>query len=256
MRSLVVMVVALGLAVPVAAFAGGPAAAPSVADPAWSVADYVKAGVPDPDHTWSAQELARAATVIVREAASHPERLPGYRSARSGAVFARLVEVPPDDPAQPIAARVKDGLDRFKALGSLTRPYGLTIHGTPSRDAIELAGAMLRSQAVLMHLTEAFLDSLGSDGRTAARMAGYRRLQGDVAAMATGVLTLVEQAGVAIDDRRAMVQHVAAVLPSTFPHFIPEHQRAARDQIAALVNATTGPLHDDLVAVQRALPAP
>src|SRR4051794_24919887 len=116
----------------------GPRGAPPEA---WGTADYVAAGVPDPGHAWSSAELTKASAAIAAAAADHDDRLPRFRGARSGAVFARLLEAPADDATRPVAPRLGEHLARYEALNQVQKPY---VHGlaTPTREQVELAGAL------------------------------------------------------------------------------------------------------------------
>jgi hypothetical protein len=224
---------------------------------AWGTADYVAAGVPDPGHAWTDVEVVTASHAIQRESADHRERLPRYRGAKSGAVFARLVEAPaPDDPAIAIVERFKGHMERGEALNALSKLYGFGRNPVPSRDEIELFGAMLREMATEMALIDPFLASLGPDGRTPARLGGLEQARRGAGGMVTGALMIVDGAGLALDDKRALVQHLTPALPSLFAQLLPDTQHDVRGRLAALVDATDGPLHDDLVAAQRALPPP
>src|SRR5580704_15216011 len=73
-----------------------PAAAPAKAaadaptDQSLTTEQYVELGLPAPDRPWTGEEMTQAAEVLSRIAAGGAERLPRYRSERSGEVFARL----------------------------------------------------------------------------------------------------------------------------------------------------------------------
>ena len=57
---------------------------------AWGVDDYAKAGL-SVDKPWTAAEHVQAASVLKDVTAGHRDRLPRFRGAKSGAVFAQLI---------------------------------------------------------------------------------------------------------------------------------------------------------------------
>jgi hypothetical protein len=52
---------------------------------------YIERGLPAPDRTWSAEDLAQAAKVLGSFKAAEYANLPRYESPKSGAGFSRMV---------------------------------------------------------------------------------------------------------------------------------------------------------------------
>src|SRR5262245_5854529 len=66
----------------------------------WDTNDYAAAGI-GIDKPWGVAELGTAALRLEQVAKDHRERLPRFRGAKSGAVFAKLVADLADDSSRP-----------------------------------------------------------------------------------------------------------------------------------------------------------
>jgi hypothetical protein len=244
---------ALVLVVLLACSKGG--SQPAAVVEAWSVADYQKAGL-DISKPWHGDDFTHAAEVITSAAGEHRERLPHFRGAASGAVFAKLLEDLPDDSAQPITQRYQEHLKRYLAINTISKLY---IEGhmlVPPREYIELLGALLREATVETRDTDAFLATFGPDDPSReVRLGGLAKMKTGFGMMLQGAFLVVANLQVPEDDRVALVTHVTAALPTLFPIAPAGTQQAIRQQVATLASTLPpGRLHDAVVAAQRALP--
>jgi hypothetical protein len=202
-------------------------------------------GLPNPDHIWSNRELTAAAAFL----ASRPGRLPVYPSA----VFARLVEALPDRPDATPEQLIPTHMERYDSLKAIAKLYMTPI---PRRESIELLGALLREAVVLEGALAPFLASLGpNDPQRDVRMEGLKKWHVGTTGMAMGALLVADDRRVPREDRRAMVSYLRRALPALYPGFPATDQQWIRRQLAALIAAVgPGPLYEELVAAQRALP--
>jgi len=115
---------------------------------AWGVADYAAAGLRI-DQPWTADDYTAAATTLQRIAVDHRERLPRFHGAKSGAVFAKLVMDPPDDPSATINKRFIAHATHAGALDALMHLYLPNQYDIPPREWIELIGAEMREASYL-----------------------------------------------------------------------------------------------------------
>lgn len=233
--------------------------ATAAADPpgdAWTTGDYVKAGLPDPGHAWTSAELGAAVVVITKVSAGVPERLPSFRGAQSGAVFARLVAPTLVDPSGDVRVRfvaLFDGEEAHHALMKLYSPAHPL--DAPSRELIETFGALFDDYARLEPLLQPFLASFGaSDPKHANRVAGMMKIWVGLGEMIAGAIMIADQKSVPVADRVAMLDYVAHVTAIGFVHLDADHQHRIRDSVAKLHAATTGPLHDAAARVLQTLP--
>jgi len=211
---------------------------------AWGTADYVAAGVPDPGHAWSNAELVKAGTAITAAADGHEDRLPRYRGARSGAVFARLIEAPADDATRPVALRLGEQLARYQTLNDVQKRY---LHGlaTPSREQIELAGALLHESVTMMALVDPFLATFSADDPSLeTRRNGLATFRRGSADLLYGAVMVADDRRPPTEDRVAMLRHVAETIGPLWPALPVPRRDEIRAYLVKLSEATTGALHD------------
>jgi hypothetical protein len=222
---------------------------------AWGVEDYAKAGIAV-DKPWGAAEFKNALDVLRPAVDGHRERLPRYRGAKSGAVFAKLVTDLPADADRPITDRFGLHYEHYDAVNQISKLYIVDLMAVPTREWMELMGALMREAAVLVTLSDDFIASFGPDDpKRQVRLDGLAKMKSGFGQMLRGGVLIAADLRVPEADRIAMVEHVTAVLPVLFPHVMPETQQAIRDHLAKLVAAVpAGKLHDAVVAAQKALP--
>lgn len=222
---------------------------------AWGVGDYASAGLAI-DKPWSAADHVHAAEVLKEQATGHRDRLPRYRGAKSGAVFAKLVEPLPPDADQPLAARFAAHVQRGDAANQLSHLYAENEWAPPTREWVELMGVALREAAILAPLADPFLASFGpEDPSRQVRLDGLAKMKRGYGMMMLGGLMVGGDTRVPEEIRIAMVDHVAAALPVLFPITPAETQGQIREQAKKLVdNLPKGALRDAVIAAQKATP--
>jgi hypothetical protein len=222
----------------------------------WGTRDYVAASVPDPGRPWSSAELQQAVDAIARAAADHLERLPRHHSARSGPVFARLIEERPDEQTAPIGIRIAAHGERFGALGQAFKLYGDGVSRPPVREQIELTHAMLREAMAIGALSDPFLATFRADDPSlAVRRDGLAKLYVGVGEILLGSILVSADLRVPQADRLVLLRYVADAALSLFPKVPAKLQESIRTTLAKLIEGTTGELHDAAVRVQRLIGA-
>lgn len=221
----------------------------------WTTADWVQAGVPDPGHAWTADELDVAVKAIQKAVSADRHRLPAFHGNRGGAVFARVVSPAADDPNAELRAR-------FPKLGVALEAHRAFVHLYPvdalepaTREAIEAFGAMFDDYARIEPLADPFMATFGSDDATLpVRQSALDKMQAALAVMIHAALLVGADARAHIADRVALVDYVGRVLPVAFPHFAADAQAQIRSDLNILLHRTTGDLHDAVAADLRLVP--
>jgi hypothetical protein len=222
---------------------------------AWGVSDYESAGI-DIDKPWTDVDFVHAANVLAQVTAGHRERLPRYRGAKSGAVFAKLIESLPPDDDKPIGERFIVHSERSEAANQTSKLYLENAYAVPTREWIELMGVVLREATMLTSNTDAFLASLGPDDpQRETRLQGLAKMHTGYGTMLLGGLLVAGDARVREADRVALVKYVTAAIPVLFPPAPGEMQTQIRDQAMRLVEKLPeGELRTAVIAAQAALP--
>ncbi len=219
---------------------------------AWDVADYAKAGLVI-DKPWHPDDLTTAATVLKEQCSDHRERLPHFRGAKSGPVFAKLLAPLADARAASTSDQFAVHAQRGEALNQLSKLYTENLLAAPSREFIEVMGTYLGEAATLAVTADAFVATFGSDDpKHRARLDGLAQMKHGYGEMLRGGLLIAEDTRVPEQDRRAMLGYVSAVMPKLLPFADPATQQTIRDNLAKQAE-TQGPLHEGFVAVQQAL---
>ncbi|HEX5064456.1 MAG TPA: hypothetical protein VFV99_34005 [Kofleriaceae bacterium] len=222
---------------------------------AWGVADFEREGL-HVDKPWTTDDFTQAQAVLERVSKDHRERLPRYRGAKSGAVFAKLVTELPEDATQSIGDKFIAHANRVDALNQISKLYMLNAMAVPPREWIELMGAILREAVVLTQTSEPFLASFGPDDpKRENRLAGLARMKEGYGQMLLGSFLVADDKRVPEADKIALVQYATAALPVLLPASTPDAQSKIREVLAKeQAGVPAGPLHDAIVAANKALP--
>jgi len=224
-------------------------------DEAWGVADYEREGL-HIAKPWAADDYTNALVVLERVTKDHRDRLPRYRGAKSGAVFAKLAQDLPDDPAQSINDKFMTHANRADALNQISKLYMVNALDVPPREWIELMGAMLREAAVLTQTSEPFIASFGlDDPKRENRLAGLAKMKDGYGQMLLGCFLIADDKRVPETDKIALIHYATAVLPVLLPASTPDAQSKIREVLSKeQAGFPAGPLHDAIVAANKALP--
>jgi hypothetical protein len=216
---------------------------------AWSVDDYVKAGVPAPDHTWSPDEHEAALAALARETKGHRDRLPHKDGPKSGAVFARIAEQPagPSPGADATQTFMVHGR-RFEATNQISKLYTVDEWQTATPEFVALTGVMLREAAILMVAAPAFLATFPADDPTRpAREDGLAKMRSGWGTMLLGGLLLCADTRIAEPARISLARDLRTVFDGLYASAEPATQELIRKQLAQLHDKLSdGPLRQAL----------
>jgi hypothetical protein len=193
---------------------------------AWSTADYVKAGVPAPDHTWSMAEHKTALDVLTKETTGHRERLPHRGGAKSGAVFERIVEPSPAGDELIVHA------ERFEVLNQVSKLYVADEKAVGATESYAITGRLLHEALALEVSAEAFLATFAADDPTrAAREAGFAKMREGWSEMLLGCLMMVSDYRAPEAAAVGLSRDLAAVLPTLYPRAEPGTKAKIKAQL-------------------------
>ncbi|HEX8913966.1 MAG TPA: hypothetical protein VF796_16575 [Humisphaera sp.] len=247
---LALALVALGLAgacdgPPAGSPPQGPAPAAAAAirrveDRSLAADEYVALGVPSYDRGWLADDMSRAASVL---AAQNPATLPRYGSARSGAVFDRIVSAdnlrPLRDRSIAINLRLPQAATLQQSLNQLTKTYlaAYAAGGVGGDELVELSGAVLRSSREVFELAEEFMGTLSpTDPKYAARMHGLETVRQGMAQIVSGTLTTLGEAAVySVEARVRLVGYCRETLPYMVAHLSPPSKAEVLSRLDRMV---------------------
>jgi hypothetical protein len=219
------------------------------ADGEWTDKDYVAAGVPALDHRWNNAELVKAVETIT----SNTGHLPHYKGA-GHATFARIIEAKLEDRKTSVNERFAWHLERLKALDDLAKLY-VPNSVVDSREMAELLGGVIVEAQGLQALTKAVVASFGpNDPQHEARMQGIATMRNGWTSMFVGTLQFASDTRVSEADRRLLVSYVERALPTVMHELDAADTKQVRDQLeTTMTTVATGPLHADLVALQKSI---
>lgn len=224
------------------------AAMPVVQDQSLTTEEYVQAGMPKPDQAWTGKEYAAAAKVLERLAAE-PEKLPRWKSAKSGAVFDRLIQR--DYLSGLFDERVS--LDkRFEIFESFWPAFrtilfvyvqALQQGHKYDRECVELAAVTLYFARGSTEVADAKFKTISkTDPNYATREGGYRKMKNGINGMVLGLLiTLGEKNYYRDEARLSLATHLKAELPGLFRHLTPETKKEHREKLETLIGQESNP---------------
>lgn len=214
--------------------------------------EYIQKGLPASDREWSSPEAERAMKALTALAADDPRQLPHFESARSGIVFARMVN--PDnlalsrDQSLPLSARLTDAMNSLQATNQILKLYlrevvaGSSIY---ARDLIELVGYQLHVVVELTSLADEMALTIPKDDPNYdARMKGFDQMRSGLATMVSGsLLTLTERAVYSKADRVALMGHLKRTLPSIMPRLTEASRLDLQARVRELAEDQSNDLH-------------
>jgi hypothetical protein len=164
-----------------------------------SLEDYIAAGMPAHDRTWSSADMEKAFKVL-QEVAKDKRCLPRYGSDRSGKLFDRITSernlILYHDPSIPLTTRFPTYAQYTEALNGISKLYG-SVTATDTGfgpDMVEIMGAGLRSVRTCLKLVDEKVETFDkSDPRHAARMAALEQMKRGMATMIAGCLQTVDE---------------------------------------------------------------
>ncbi|WP_417387074.1 hypothetical protein [Gimesia sp.] len=196
--------------------------------------EYIEAGVPAGDRSWTGNDMAKAAEILAGIAQQDRSKLPRYQSQNSGEMFKRLTADDNLDSYRnqtlPLQQRLPDGINYMQSSNQILKLYLTAFKQQEVGDSelVELIGAQLRVSAVMMTLVNEFLPSLNKDNPDyPARMEGLKRMKNGLATIVAGSLqTLTESQ----TYRPSELKRLIGYMQLTFPTLLPEVPESSRDE--------------------------
>ena len=207
------------------------------ADRSLTTAEYVKAGFPAPDRTWTGTEALEAAKLLAVIAEKQPSSLPRADSPRSGKMFARMVAPQPyDGPPSSLPGRTGMAFLHVSALNEMYKVYlaALERKATGEVEVVELLGASLRAMVRMVSLSDLDLTTLERAPDYRERAASLAQAKAGLATMAVGAVQALGTSGGTVlgsEARGRLVACLVEVVPR-LPWHIPP---AALQEIVARI---------------------
>ena len=209
------------------------------ADELLTIDDYIRAGVPSHDRTWSGDDMRRAADALTRLAKSNAANLPRYEGARSGAVFARLVADDNLDLSRnrsiPIDQRLPNASQLMRSTNQILKVYlaASTRRTIGGSELVELMGAQLRTSSVLFQMVNEMLPTLDKKAPSyQVRMSGLEQMKNGVALVVFGCLQTLTESH---PYRTSELKRLTGYLQETSPQILPELSTANFSEVVVRV---------------------
>ncbi len=221
------------------------------ADKSLTVEQYIKAGVPAHDRSWSGDDMARAASVFMGISEKDASQLPRYKSESSGKAFERLTADSNFDMYRdlslPVDHRFPDAMTYMQAFNQVFMLYFSAFNrdAVGGSELIELSNVQLRMSVVMINLTEEVLPSLDKDDPSfPTRMNGLKQMKGGMASIVAGSLqTLTESHAYRTSDLKRFAGYLEATLPDILPE-LPDGSQT--ETLARLESFLDDPKMEDL----------
>lgn len=238
-------------------------------DTSWPVADYVRLGMPDPGRFWTPVDYHNCRDVLLSLDRTNRAALPRMDSAKSGPVFARLVNATNllvlTERTLPTPVRIRlfyALLNRFPAFEDI---YKLSILDTRfHREAIELDHVFLRlarmaiefdghalllgpgeNAEIVFHYSEAFYSNAdlllnkGPREVTVHRSNQFNLLSSQCTSIITRQLPwLADGTGLADAERLSAARYLRQDLPFLWKHMSPGNQQSIMQDLKAIIPRT------------------
>lgn len=194
---------------------------PQPDDKSLPLEEYLDAGMPAHDRSWSGDDIAKAASTLQAIAQKEPTHLPRYGSERSNKLFKRLIAdenlAPYRDRSLPLGQRLPDALTYMESSGQLLQVYliAFTQKAVGDSELIELLGAQLRVSVVMTELANELLPTLDkNDPSYPVRLQGIQQMKNGMATVVAGSLqTLTEFNNYRTSELKKFAGYLEATLP-------------------------------------------
>ena len=205
------------------------------ADKSLTLAQYIQAGMPAHDRSWTAADMATATDVLNALALKDTGHLPRYQSERSGKAFARLTADGNLDfyrnRALPITQRLPDAIGYMQSNLQILNAYTSTVsqQAVGGSEVVELVGAQLRIAVVMIQLVNEFLPTLDKNDPTyPTRLEGLKKMRNGFAITIAGTLEMLTESHT---YRTSELKRLIGYLRSTLPDILPELPAGSRAEV-------------------------
>lgn len=229
-------------------------------DESLAVDAYVRAGVPSPDRPWTGVDYQQASAALISVAKTDPRHLPRFRSARSGAVFAKITApenfVSMSEASSAASIRLPDLLRAIEGLRTIQILYfNAPFTSVDLRDEmIELMAVSLEADLDVFAVMPSFLESLPPGERaTPARTAGLQQAEKGLQQQVAGTVVSLRDPSFTPEMRARLASHLARLLPRTKPHLPPSQWLEVQVSVAKASESTGTELGSALEVLSRVI---
>lgn len=238
-----------------------------IPDKSLTANEYIALGMPAHDREWAARDMAAAVSTLKVLASQSPEQLPRFGSAKSGAVFARIVTADNlkfcQSRSLPLEARFPQALEYSISQNEILKIYlsARVADKVTGNEIVELMGAQLRGVQVQLRLLDEYLPTLSrEDPKYAVRMAGHVQMRQGFATMVSSVIVMLTETNVYDAAMRSrLLEHSRATFPDIVARLAePSQQEILKrlDELAAdtdvqELQAGIGSLRDEVRAATK-----
>lgn len=214
------------------------------ADESLTLEEYLAAGLPAHDRSWSGHDALRAAAALEKLSQGAPQRLPRSGSIRSGTLFARLVS-PQNlelhrNPLFPLGQRLPDALNWTQAAAQLQMLYANAANQGAVGDSenVELLGLQFRLAALMVGVVDELLPTLDpSDPTYSVRMQGLDMMRSGMAQQVSGGLTtLTELNFYRVSELKRLLGYMQTTYPVIFTALTDSSRTEAKVRLQGFCN--------------------
>lgn len=230
------------------------------ADQSLTQAEYLSAGVPAVDRTWSGDDMQRASKAL--SALAQQGKLPRYGSARSGLVFARMTAAENLDMVRDTTAssNVDPTLAYFTATNDLLQVYlaGFQKDQIGDTELVELMGFEFRTAVLLLDMVARSQRSLKpTDGNYQQAMNGVARMKNGLAMVAAGsITTLGERTSFRTSERLRLLGYMKETFPAMLAPLSPDARAEVLTRLEGMAADTAlAPLRPGIMDLAAAIRA-
>lgn len=202
-----------------------------------------------------ADDMKNVADILHAMQAEQPNQLPRFESAKSGALFARIIS--PDNliffrhQSLPLESRFPLGIAFMQAQSSILKTYlsAFLKNQCSGHELIELMGSQLRICHMMLDLVDEFWPTLSPDDPTyPVRVKGLEKMKSGLAGVIMGsITTLTEDQSYSLDIRLKMLKYCRQEFPSVVPRLASGSLAEVQLRLAKLTeDPKLQPLHEQL----------
>ncbi len=181
--------------------------------------EYIRAGVPAPDRTWSAEDMRDAVKALGM--LKDTRALPRYKSGRSGDVFSRITSADNlrlyQDRSRPVDGRLSEAISFMDAFDEMSKLYIVAFRDDSTRDAdeVEIVAAVMRLTVVLLEIVDQYVPTLKKDAPDfERRMKGVSQMRQGLASQMVGQLRMLEKKEYRLSERSRLVGYMRVTFPA------------------------------------------
>lgn len=194
-------------------------------DRSLTVKEYVDRGIPSVDKPWTADDQKKAVLVLLTMSVKESDKLPRFESARSGAVFSRLVDTGVRerflDRKIATEKRFNEAGNEFETRYIILQAYlaAFVKNGVGNAEMVEISASTLRIAGTFLVVLDEYFATIPEDDPRYARKAKSRqKIESGVRDMVMGAVlnVVVKEEPYDMKARKRMIVHLKVDVPAFF----------------------------------------